>query len=90
MLTIGRRYLNFWPVFWALFLLVIQVVTNLWLPTITADIINKGIGQSDMKYIWFMGLIMLIVALASWISARFRCSSAPSPWALWPGWCASS
>ena len=52
MLTIGRRYLNFWPVFWALFLLVIQVVTNLWLPTITADIINKGIGQSDMKYIW--------------------------------------
>ncbi|AEU39483.1 Lipid A export ATP-binding/permease protein MsbA [Lactococcus cremoris subsp. cremoris A76] len=69
MLTIGRRYLNFWPVFWALFLLVIQVVTNLWLPTITADIINKGIGQSDMKYIWFMGLIMLIVALASWISA---------------------
>ena len=59
MLTIGRRYLNFWPVFWALFLLVIQVVTNLWLPTITADIINKGIGQSDMKYIWFMGLIML-------------------------------
>ena len=55
MLTIGRRYLNFWPVFWALFLLVIQVVTNLWLPTITADIINKGIGQSDMKYIWFMG-----------------------------------
>ncbi|KZK09041.1 Lipid A export ATP-binding/permease protein MsbA [Lactococcus lactis subsp. lactis bv. diacetylactis] len=69
MLTIGRRYLNFWPVFWALFLLVIQVVTNLWLPTITADIINKGIGQSDMKYIWFMGLIMLFVSLASWLSA---------------------
>ena len=66
MLTIGRRY---WPVFWALFLLVIQVVTNLWLPTITADIINKGIGQSDMKYIWFMGLIMLFVSLASWLSA---------------------
>lgn len=60
---------EFLACFWALFLLVIQVVTNLWLPTITADIINKGIGQSDMKYIWFMGLIMLIVALASWISA---------------------
>ncbi|MCT1182006.1 ABC transporter ATP-binding protein [Lactococcus lactis] len=69
MLTIGRRYLNFWPVFWALFLLVIQVVTNLWLPTITADIINKGISQSDMKYIWFMGLIMLFVSLTSWLSA---------------------
>ena len=26
----------------------------------------------------------------SWISARSRCSSAPSPWARWPGWCASS
>jgi ATP-binding cassette, subfamily B, multidrug efflux pump len=69
MLKLGRSYLNFWPVFWALFLLVIQVVTNLWLPTITADIINKGIGQSDMKYIWFMGLIMLFVSLASWLSA---------------------
>ena len=44
-------------------------MTNLWLPTITADIINKGISQSDMKYIWFMGLIMLFVSLTSWLSA---------------------
>lgn len=69
MLNIGRRYLNFWPVFWALFLLIIQVVTNLWLPTITADIINKGIAQSDMTYIWTMGAVMLAVALISWLSA---------------------
>lgn len=69
MLNIGRRYLNFWPVFWALFLLVIQVVTNLWLPTITADIINLGIAKSDMHYIWSMGGVMLVVALLSWITA---------------------
>ncbi|MFH0052579.1 hypothetical protein ACG3SN_32120, partial [Pseudomonas aeruginosa] len=69
MLNIGRRYLQPWPVFLALLFLVIQVITNLWLPTITADIINKGIAQKDMGYIWRMGVIMLIVALASWISA---------------------
>ncbi|RZI49651.1 ABC transporter ATP-binding protein [Lactococcus kimchii] len=69
MLAIGRRYLNFWPVFWAFFLLVIQVVTNLWLPTITADLINRGIAEADMKYIWSMGAIMLLVALLSWFSA---------------------
>ncbi|MFC4653289.1 ABC transporter ATP-binding protein [Lactococcus nasutitermitis] len=69
MINLGRRYLQFWPVFLALLFLVIQVVTNLWLPTITADIINKGIAQHDMSYIWNMGGIMLIVAIASWVSA---------------------
>lgn len=69
MLNIGRRYLQAWPVFLALLFLVIQVITNLWLPTITADIINKGIAQKDMGYIWTMGAVMLAVALASWISA---------------------
>lgn len=69
MLNLGRRYLQPWPVFLALLFLVIQVITNLWLPTVTADIINKGIAQRDMHYIWMMGGVMLVVALASWISA---------------------
>ncbi|MQW23238.1 MULTISPECIES: ABC transporter ATP-binding protein [unclassified Lactococcus] len=69
MLNIGRHYLQPWPVFWALFFLVIQVMTNLWLPSITADIINKGIAQQEMSYIWKMGAVMLLIALASWISA---------------------
>lgn len=69
MLNIGRRYLQAWPVFLALLFLVVQVVTNLWLPTITANIINKGIAQHNLNYIWAMGGLMLIVALASWVSA---------------------
>ena len=69
MITIGRRYLHFWPVFLAILFLVIQVVTNLMLPNITADIINRGIAHHRLAYIWSMGGVMLIVALLSWISA---------------------
>ena len=69
MINLGRRYLHFWPVFMAILFLVIQVVTNLMLPNITADIINKGIANHRMNYIWSMGGVMLIVALASWLSA---------------------
>lgn len=69
MLTIGRRYLQAWPVFLALLFLVIQVITNLALPTITAALINQGIGKHDLPYIWQKGAVMLVVALLSWLSA---------------------
>lgn len=69
MLHIGKKYLDALPVTLALLFLVIQVFTNLWLPTITADIINKGIATHNMPYIWQMGGIMLVVAIASWLSA---------------------
>jgi ATP-binding cassette subfamily B protein len=35
----------------------------LYLPTLNADIINKGIAQGDTGYIWRMGLVMLLVTL---------------------------
>lgn len=66
MFKIAGRYLQFWPTTAAVFFLLVQVVTNLMLPNITAQIINQGIAQKDMRMIWLMGGAMLAVALVSW------------------------
>jgi len=41
----------------------IQSVAGLYLPTLNADIINKGIARGDTGYIWRMGFVMLLVTL---------------------------
>lgn len=39
-----------------------QVMCDLYLPTITSNIINNGIMQEDIPYIWREGLYMLLVS----------------------------
>ena len=46
-----------------LLLLFIQVVGTLYIPTLTADIVNNGIAAGDLDYVWKTGRLMLIVAL---------------------------
>ena len=41
----------------------IASVAGLYLPTLNADIINKGIARGDTGYIWRLGNIMLLVTL---------------------------
>lgn len=41
----------------------LQVLTELYLPTLMADIVDEGIVRQDTAYIWQTGLIMLAVAL---------------------------
>jgi len=59
------RYLA--PFWWQIILLMaglaLQVWSSLQLPSIMADIVNKGIVQSDQEYILNSGLWMLLVAL---------------------------
>lgn len=69
MISLGKRYLQPFPVVLAIFFLVAQVVTNLMLPNITSNIINKGIAERNMHYIWTMGALMLIIAVVSWLSS---------------------
>ncbi len=40
-------------------LLLIQTITNLYLPNLNADLINNGVTKGDIHYIWQIGLIML-------------------------------
>lgn len=56
----------------------VQALTELYLPTLMADIVDDGIAKSDIPYIWQIGGLMLGVALAgmvcsiigSYLSAR--------------------
>ena len=41
-----------------------QVMASLYLPTLNADIIDKGVATGDTGYIWRMGAFMLGVSLA--------------------------
>ena len=45
-------------------LLFVQAVGNLFLPTLNADIINKGVLNGDIDYIVTIGGLMLVVTLA--------------------------
>lgn len=46
-------------------LLFIQVIGTLYIPTLTADIVNNGIAAGNLEYVLETGGLMLIVALAT-------------------------
>jgi ABC-type multidrug transport system fused ATPase/permease subunit len=50
-------------------LIVIQTVLGLYLPNLTADIINNGIAKGDVGYIWRTGGWMLALTLLSGVAA---------------------
>ena len=41
-----------------------QVMASLYLPTLNADVIDKGVAAGDVGYIWRMGVFMLVVSVA--------------------------
>ena len=45
-------------------LLLLQAMASLYLPNLTADIINNGVARGDLGYIWRIGGVMLAVAMA--------------------------
>lgn len=73
------RFLKPWRLSIALLmsLVFVQVLSDLFLPTLMADIIDKGVMRGDTGYILRIGGIMLLITLfsiacavlASWISA---------------------
>lgn len=48
---------------------LVQAIANLYLPTLNADIINKGVVKGDTAYIVRAGALMLAVTLAMGIAA---------------------
>src|SRR5260370_35011286 len=50
-------------------LLLIQSIANLYLPNLSADIINNGVTKGDLGYIWRIGAIMLALAVVVGILA---------------------
>lgn len=65
-------------IFLILMFLFLQVMSDLYLPTLMSDIVNNGILQEDVGYIWRTGEFMLLIAaggvlcavLAGFLGAR--------------------
>ena len=56
-----RQLRDYGPVLWLVVLFqAIQSLAGLWLPTLNADIINKGVALGDTGYVWRMGGVMLL------------------------------
>ncbi|MBC1780605.1 ABC transporter ATP-binding protein [Listeria booriae] len=54
-----------WGIVLVLVLTFLQVIGQLYLPTLMANIIDKGVVQGDTGYIWKVGLQMLLISGAS-------------------------
>jgi ATP-binding cassette subfamily B multidrug efflux pump len=62
--VLGKYLKPYWKSITVVFFLVlVRAVTGLYLPTLNADIINKGVRYNDTGYIWTVGGYMLGVTL---------------------------
>lgn len=69
MIKIAKRNLEWLPTTLAVLFLFFQVAADLYLPTITSDLIDKGVLQRDIHYIWNEGGKMLLVAAVGLVAA---------------------
>ncbi len=64
MLKLAKR-MNKGMIGLAVLFMIIRTVGELYLPTLTADIIDNGVANGDIPYILKMGMYMIIVSLIS-------------------------
>ncbi|WP_203623135.1 MULTISPECIES: ABC transporter ATP-binding protein [unclassified Lacticaseibacillus] len=53
----------------AVVFMIIQVITSLYLPNLTADIVNNGVATGNINYIWQEGFKMIAFAVISALAA---------------------
>lgn len=58
-----------WPIVWIIGFIFIQTLSELYLPTLMSEIIDKGVINQDIPYIWRIGGFMLLVTLLGTIAA---------------------
>ena len=69
MIKIAKRNLQWWAVVLAFLFMVGQVVCDLTIPTLTSEIINRGVVKQDLSFITHEGWIMMGVALIGLLMA---------------------
>ncbi|HIW89910.1 MAG TPA: ABC transporter ATP-binding protein/permease [Candidatus Ligilactobacillus excrementipullorum] len=69
MFKLAKGRMSIWVVVGAVFFMVLQVIANLNLPNLTSDIVNNGVVNGDIDYIWRVGLKMLAFSLLSIVAA---------------------
>lgn len=58
-------------VFLVLVLVLVQSLSDLYLPTLMSDIVDKGVVNGDTNYIWKIGGFMLLVAAGGMVCSIF-------------------
>ncbi len=53
----------------AVLFMVVQVIASLYLPNLTSDIVNNGVANGDVNYIWHTGIKMILFSLLSILAA---------------------
>ncbi|KRK88820.1 ABC transporter ATP-binding protein [Lentilactobacillus sunkii] len=69
MLKIAKNRISYMAVLGAVLFMVIQVIANLNLPSLTSDIVNNGVAKGDIGYIWKVGFEMAGFSLISILAA---------------------
>ncbi|QCZ45603.1 ABC transporter ATP-binding protein [Levilactobacillus brevis] len=69
MMRLTRKHLDWWAVVLAVGFMIIQVACDLSLPTLTSNIIDKGIANNDIGYIWRTGGKMLLLSFIGVLGA---------------------
>lgn len=69
MLKLMKGRVSYLAVFGAVVFLLLQVSSDLYLPTVTSNVIDKGIAQNNIGYIWSEGFKMLFVSFCGVLAA---------------------
>lgn len=59
------KKLNPWAVMAAIALLFVQIVCDLYIPTLMTEIVNGGIATGNTALIWNKGVIMIVLSIVS-------------------------
>ena len=65
MLRVAKGRMSIWAVCGSVFFMIVQVISSLYLPNLTSDIVNNGVATGDIDYIWRVGAKMAAFALLS-------------------------
>jgi ATP-binding cassette subfamily B protein len=65
MLKVAKGRMSIWAVCGSVFFMIVQVISSLYLPNLTSDIVNNGVATGDIDYIWRVGAKMAAFALLS-------------------------
>ncbi|WP_427870510.1 ABC transporter ATP-binding protein [Leucobacter luti] len=65
-----RHAKRYWPFIAAVLVMqLLSTIAALWLPSLNAQIIDKGIAKGDTEFIWSTGGIMLLMSLGQVVTA---------------------
>lgn len=69
MIKLAKGRMSAVAVLGAVLFMVVQVIASLYLPNLTSDIVNNGVANGDVDYIWHTGIKMILFSLLSILAA---------------------